>query len=200
MTRDPDRTRRRILAAAIDEFASNGYAGARIDRIAARAEVNKRMIYHHFGGKRVVFEAVLADRLTSGTPSPELVRLWMYEALERDDADIVRIAERTTLAATGVDAVRTAQTRGELPSGVDAALLSLARTALVVFPLAFPQLVRVATGLRATSPEFQEAWDAFLREWPGSGTSQPATKPRVRLDRDRVSQAARRPGVPPRLG
>lgn len=196
MPRDADRTRRRILAAAIDEFAANGYAGARIDRIAARAEVNKRMIYHHFGGKRVLFEAVLADRLATGAPSVELVRLWMYEALERGDEDIVRLSERTALATTGIDAIRSAQARGELPPTLDAALLALARTALEVFPLAFPQLVRIVTGRRAASPEFDDAWKTFLRDWQRSGASQTPVKPRLRLDTSRVSQAARRPTVP----
>jgi len=195
--RDADRTRRNILSAAIDEFASNGYAGARIDRIAARAEVNKRMIYHHFGGKRVVFEAVLADRLTTGTPNAELVRLWMYEALERGDDDIVRLSERTTLAATRIDAIRAAQARGELPSALDPALLALARAALEVFPQAFPQLVRIVTGRRAASPEFDDAWNTFLHEWQGLATRRPPTKPRLRLDRDRVSRAARRPASSP---
>ena len=192
MPRDADRTRRRILAAAIDEFAASGYAGARIDRIAARADVNKRMIYHHFGGKPVVFEAVLADRLATGAPNAELVRLWMYEALERGDDDIVRLSERTALAATRTDSIRSAQARGELPPSLDSALLALARTALEVFPLAFPQLVRVVTGRRAESPEFHDAWNTFLRDWQRSETSHPPIKPRLRLDRSRVSQAARR--------
>ena len=192
MPRDADRTRRRILAAAIDEFAASGYAGARIDRIAARADVNKRMIYHHFGGKRVVFEAVLADRLATGTPSAELVRLWMYEALERGDDDIVRLSERTAFAAARTDSIRSAQARGELPPTLDTTLLALARTALEVFPLAFPQLVRLVTGRRAASPEFHDAWNTFLRDWQRSATSRPPTKPRLRLDRSQVSQAARR--------
>lgn len=196
MPRDADRTRRGILAAAIDEFAANGYAGARIDRIAARAEVNKRMIYHHFGGKRVLFEAVLADRLATGAPSAELVRLWMYEALERGDDDIVRLSERTALAARRIDAIRSAQARGELPPKLDAALLTLTRTAVEVFPLAFPQLVRIVTGKRAASPEFHDAWSTFMRDWQRSGASQHPTKPRLRLDRSRVSQAARRPTAP----
>lgn len=200
MPRDADRTRRRILAAAIDEFAANGYAGARIDRIAARAEVNKRMIYHHFGGKRVLFEAVLADRLATGAPSVELVRLWMYEALERGDDDIVRLSERTALAATRIDAIHSAQARGELPPTLDAALLALARTALEVFPQAFPQLVRIVTGRRAASSEFDDAWSTFLRDWQRSGASQIPVKPRLRLDTSRVSLAARRPTVPtPRI-
>jgi AcrR family transcriptional regulator len=58
-TRDPERTSRAILAAAVKEFAERGYGGARIDAIAARAHANKRMIYHYFGNKERLYLAVL---------------------------------------------------------------------------------------------------------------------------------------------
>lgn len=59
--RDPERTRRRILAAATDEFAEKGFSGARIDSIARRAKSNKRLIYHHFGNKEDLFLTVLEN-------------------------------------------------------------------------------------------------------------------------------------------
>lgn len=63
--RDPARTRARLLEAAVEEFASHGYSGARTERIAGRAGSNIRMLYHYFGGKDdlyvAVLEAVLAD-------------------------------------------------------------------------------------------------------------------------------------------
>ncbi len=59
--RDADATRARILAAAKAEFAANGLGGARVDEIAARAEANKRMIYHYFGSKEDLFQAVLEE-------------------------------------------------------------------------------------------------------------------------------------------
>jgi AcrR family transcriptional regulator len=58
-TRDPERTRAAILSAATQEFTANGLSGARVDAIAARARVNKRMIYHYFGDKDGVYLAVL---------------------------------------------------------------------------------------------------------------------------------------------
>lgn len=58
-TRDPERTSAAILAAATKEFAERGYGGARIDAIAARANINKRMLYHYFGGKDALYIAVL---------------------------------------------------------------------------------------------------------------------------------------------
>ena len=57
--RDADRSQAAILLAARDEFASHGLAGARVDRIAERAEVNKRLIYYYFGSKDDLFLAVL---------------------------------------------------------------------------------------------------------------------------------------------
>lgn len=57
--RDSDRSRQLILDAARDEFAGHGLAGARVDRIAASASVNKRLIYYYFGSKDDLFTAVL---------------------------------------------------------------------------------------------------------------------------------------------
>ncbi len=57
--RRPDATRRRILMAATSEFAAKGLAGARVDKIAHRARVSKRMLYHYFGYKEALWLAVL---------------------------------------------------------------------------------------------------------------------------------------------
>lgn len=59
MRRDPDRTRERILEAALNEFSDKGLEGARVDEIARRAKSNKRMLYHYFGNKDELFRAVL---------------------------------------------------------------------------------------------------------------------------------------------
>ncbi len=58
-SRDAEATRHAILTAATDEFASHGLGGARVDRIAARAAINKRMLYYYFGNKEALFLAVL---------------------------------------------------------------------------------------------------------------------------------------------
>ncbi|WP_433891083.1 TetR family transcriptional regulator [Streptomyces sp. CA-111067] len=58
MNRDAEATRRRLLRAATDEFAAYGIAGARVDRIAAAAQSNKAQIYHYFGSKDGLFDAV----------------------------------------------------------------------------------------------------------------------------------------------
>lgn len=58
-TRDAERTRAEILEAATAEFADVGLGGARIDRIAERAKVNKRLLYYYFDSKDKLFSAVL---------------------------------------------------------------------------------------------------------------------------------------------
>jgi AcrR family transcriptional regulator len=57
--RNADRSQSTILAAARDEFAEHGLGGARMDRIAERAGVNKRLIYYYFEDKDRLFQAVL---------------------------------------------------------------------------------------------------------------------------------------------
>lgn len=53
-------SRERILAAARSEFAAHGFAGARVDRMAAAAGLNKERLYAYFGGKRGLFVAAVA--------------------------------------------------------------------------------------------------------------------------------------------
>ena len=57
--RNPQVTRRKLLMAARREFAASGLAGARVDEIAARAGVNKQLVYHYFGDKDALYLAVL---------------------------------------------------------------------------------------------------------------------------------------------
>jgi TetR/AcrR family transcriptional regulator len=57
--RDPAATRQKLLTAARREFAASGLAGARVDEIAARAGVNKQLVYHYFGDKDALYLAVL---------------------------------------------------------------------------------------------------------------------------------------------
>src|SRR5262245_61009965 len=58
MPGDADATKKRLLRAATAEFAAHGLAGARVDRIAAVAKANKAQIYHYFGSKDDLFDAV----------------------------------------------------------------------------------------------------------------------------------------------
>jgi len=61
----PDESRAAILRAAVAEFGEYGIAGARTDRIALRAHVNKALLYYYFKDKDAIYEAVL-DHVFSG--------------------------------------------------------------------------------------------------------------------------------------
>ncbi|GAA4638469.1 TetR family transcriptional regulator [Actinoallomurus vinaceus] len=104
MAYDAEDTRRRIFAAAADEFAAHGLAGARVDRIATAARANKQAIYLYYGSKEKLFAAILRAKLEEVCASisidpdavaesvgqifdwyqehPELIRLLLWEALE----------------------------------------------------------------------------------------------------------------------
>jgi AcrR family transcriptional regulator len=74
MPRDSSATKARIIEAAFREFAAHGLAGARVDRIAANAQANKRAIYDYFGDKEQLFDLTLIDVITRGTE--DVPRLW----------------------------------------------------------------------------------------------------------------------------
>lgn len=52
-------TRETILKGAMQEFSERGFDGARIDKIALRAGVNKNLLYHHYVNKDGLFSALL---------------------------------------------------------------------------------------------------------------------------------------------
>ena len=58
-TNNPDATRTEILTAATREFSEKGLSGARVDEIAERTQINKRMIYYYFESKEGLYRAVL---------------------------------------------------------------------------------------------------------------------------------------------
>jgi AcrR family transcriptional regulator len=85
--RNPDRSRRRLLTAAIRLFSTRGFHGVTVDQIVAAAGVNKRMVYHYFGNKEAVYRAALLEVyrriegaefrafVTTGSPGDKLQRL-----------------------------------------------------------------------------------------------------------------------------
>src|SRR5208283_1073577 len=104
--RNPERTRERILSAALEEFALNGFAGARVDAIAQRAAINKRMLYHYFGNKERLFREVLRLKMVqrqawaetlSGGPA-ESLSFWVGGGCK--DTDWVRLLEWEALQST----------------------------------------------------------------------------------------------------
>ena len=84
--RDPEGMRLRILEAAKQEFAAHGLAGARVDRIAAEAGANKRMLYYHVGNKEDLYLAVLEgayEKIRVEERGLDLEHLDPPEAIER---------------------------------------------------------------------------------------------------------------------
>ena len=65
MAWDTERTRARLLQAAVDEFSARGFSGSNIERISTRAGINRERVYAYFGSKRGLFEAALTDRLVN---------------------------------------------------------------------------------------------------------------------------------------
>ncbi|PYN03402.1 MAG: TetR family transcriptional regulator [Candidatus Rokuibacteriota bacterium] len=184
-SRDPLRTRVRILRAARREFARKGFAGARVDAIARAASVNKRMLYHYFGNKEALFRAILREGiatnldLVAAAPADavdllpflferaskrgEGIRLLQWEALGSGDRKPIAEEERRKAWVEGTERLRGAQRAGLFHGDLDPEYLVLSLMALTVFPLAFPQLVRMVTGARVSDTEFQRRQTRFLR-------------------------------------
>jgi AcrR family transcriptional regulator len=152
--RDAARSRRRLLDAAAAEFARYGVAGARVDRIAATAGVNKAQMYAWFGSKDGVFDAVFGEHLTGildavpFTPEdlpgyavrlydsylrdPGLVRLASWNRLERTPTGDL-LADHAHLTQPKHDAIAAAQRAGHVvpdldPRDVYALVIALAGT------------------------------------------------------------------------
>src|SRR6266853_1705342 len=99
MVRNAEDTKRRILAAATEEFTEHGIAGARVDRIAAAANSNKAMLYAYFGNKEQLFEAVFALMVTAATDAVTFdardlpgYAVAMFERY-RTDAHVARLSD-----------------------------------------------------------------------------------------------------------
>ena len=149
-TRNPGATKARLLAAATDEFAAHGIAGARIDRIEAAAKANRALIYSYFGSKDGLFDAVMdaaVARVLAQVPftpedlpgyagqlfdfliaNPHQLRLASWHRLERASA------RRETAGLTESHRANTAAVAGAHAHG--AAPLPFAPEDLYVFTLA----------------------------------------------------------------
>lgn len=64
MVRKDKSTEDKIISASLDEFAELGFAGARVDSIAERGDINKAMIYYYFKSKEKLYERILTDIVT----------------------------------------------------------------------------------------------------------------------------------------
>src|SRR5258708_21039295 len=122
MVRNAEDTKRRILAAATEEFTEHGIAGARVDRTAAAAKSNKAMLYAYFGNKDELFEAVFALMVTAATDAVPFdardlpaYAVAMFERY-RTDAPVARLSDwyRLEHGKPGPDDAVSASQRGRL--------------------------------------------------------------------------------------
>lgn len=152
---DAAATKERILEAGTVEFATYGIAGARVDRIAANASINKSQIYSYFGSKDKLFDAVFDNRVDTDIanipldaddiPSyvaalydmylgdPELVRLITWARLERTPTGALFQHRGPDHDRAKLDALADAQRRGVLvdditPEDMWSMIISLAAT------------------------------------------------------------------------
>jgi|SRR5215211_4338130 len=179
--RDPERTRERILDAALAEFAEHGFAGARVGAIAGRAGVNEQLISYYFDGKEGLYRTVQDRwRLTSAEASrpdvPIADVIAAFLRLNVDQRSFARLLVWEGMADTGndivapepyftemVDDLRRRQGAGELAGDLDPPYVLLMLFAAVLAPTVIPQMARRFTGLSADSAEFQATYADQLR-------------------------------------
>lgn len=162
MIRDAQATQHRLLEAAADEFSMYGIAGARVDRIAAASRSNKAQIYHYFGSKERLFDAVMTDivaRTAGSIPittddlpgyagrlfdvyedDPRIARLGIWYRLERP-GDPQQVEVLTETIRDELAQIRRAQKAGVLPARYQPAdLLNLVLHLSFLWAFVFPEL------------------------------------------------------------
>jgi len=175
--RDADRSRERLLAAATDEFAAVGYAGARVSAIASRAGLNPQLISYYFGGKAGLYRALqerwLAFEETLTADSADLAELvTRYARVALEDPRGPRLLLWDGLTESGEDPLpgpddaaemSRRQDEGEIAGDLDPRLVQLALMGASLAPVALPQVVRRLTGENADDPEFVERYLTVIR-------------------------------------
>jgi TetR/AcrR family transcriptional regulator len=201
-TRDPERTRRRVINAAAKEFSLRGFDGTSLSAVARRAKVSKQLIAHHFGTKERLFEQVheekfrprahwsetlpenpahlLAARFQRRADDLEYIRFLTWEAASMRNSTIPGRRERQERISEYGEAIRQMQEKGLLPGEYDYRFIQLAALSLATYPIAFGPITRMVTGRDGTDPSFQRDWMAFLerigeRLFPADGA--PARSP-----------------------
>ncbi len=180
--RDAERTRQRILDAALAEFAAKGAAGARVRSIADRAGVNTQLISYYFGGKEGLYQEILrgwqqredridAERLSLadlaiayldvGFDQPEFMRIFLWEGLT--GAALPDEASHGEGEDPEVTAFRERQAAGELAEDLDPAYVLLLFMGAVLTPASMPQTIERICGVKADSEEFRARFARQLR-------------------------------------
>jgi len=179
--RDPERTRERILEAALTEFGEHGFAGARISAIAERAGVNQQLISYYFDGKAGLYRALSERwRQISGqinqesAPLADVVDGFVRAGVEHRHWS--RLLAWSGLTGTAeaddgaddffpsmVEELRRRQANGELAPDLDPAYIQLLLFAAAAAPVLLPQVAERMTGQAPDSPEFLVGYRAQLR-------------------------------------
>ncbi|MGN5634204.1 TetR family transcriptional regulator [Streptomyces sp. AC154] len=196
MAWDTARTKRLLLEAAVEEFAEHGPTGARVDRVASAAKVNKERIYQYFGGKEQLFTAVLESELAKAAEAvplpepgdgdlgdfagrlydyhgahPHLLRLLSWEGLRDGRAPVVAETERAAHYAGKAAQIAALQLDGTVTADVEPGRLFGAAFALATWWLTMPQLARMALSGADGSPEAtREALVRMVRALTAPGT------------------------------
>ncbi|MFJ4189362.1 TetR family transcriptional regulator [Kitasatospora sp. NPDC089509] len=181
--RDADRSRQALLSAALDEFATKGFAGARVQDIATNAGVNKQLINYYFGGKEGLYrelqrswtesEAVFADPdlpleevaaryLHAGLADPRPARLMVWRGLTGDGSAADEVHDDATLTQDLAN-LRQAQARGEIAAELDPGFVRLAVMGMILAPVMLPQAAREISGHAPDDPEFERHYGEQLR-------------------------------------
>lgn len=173
--RDPERTKKRIRAAAMAEFADKGFSAANVSEIAARAGVNKQLISYYFGGKLGLYQELLsvwqddeAQFAAPDVPLDEMVRNYVRQAARNRELGKLLLWDGLTNAAAespitaemqqNVAELRRRQSLGEFPDDLDPAHLLLALFAAANATIAFPHLVRAIFGEDPASLDFADRY------------------------------------------
>ncbi|MBF4459524.1 TetR/AcrR family transcriptional regulator [Pseudoclavibacter sp. VKM Ac-2867] len=165
MQYDKDATRARIFAAADDEFARDGINGARVDKIAARAETSKALIYNYFGNKEQLFAEVVTARLTDFAESvdinpldvpayftsvfdylvdhPDIIRFMQHEALHYHPSEAPGFEIRRQRYHLRIEAIREAQRLGTVDPEIDPEATYLQLMGTVNWYFAAPQIAEM---------------------------------------------------------
>jgi TetR/AcrR family transcriptional regulator len=168
----------RIGAAAREEFARRGYAGARVDQIARRAGVNKQLLFYYYHSKRGLFQAVLSQAagelesalssltLHAGAPL-ERLRLTLqaqFEFLAQNPQIVALLAQGTRANAAFAPAIKRlvvllaeGQGLGQVRDDLDPHLAAAQALILMIGYLALEGVVAASTR-PLDEPALRERW------------------------------------------
>jgi AcrR family transcriptional regulator len=179
-------TKGRIMAAALEEFATHGVAGARVDRIARNAKANKESIYRYYGLKGELLEQVLGEYLRhngeSVTPEanaldeyvsnlfrhyrhdPRYLRLCLWEGMECVSVPgSPALEERRSHFDSKLAVVRESQEAGSVDPDLDPRHLMIVLLGMVNYWFAVPQIVELLFG-KEPDEEILAEHEKFLAE------------------------------------